>query len=54
MPTQAQEIADLRRDVEYLKAAFEALVKLLPLSANCRPIRTDEADTLINIMNGRV
>jgi hypothetical protein len=52
MPTNAQEIASLKLEIEALKKALGTLIAWLPQSANS-PIRLDEVSYLLDIMNRR-
>ena len=49
--TTEQQIAGLKLEIKALKKALGHLLAWMPQSANS-PIRADEANTLINWMNG--
>ena len=49
--TPEQELARLRLEVRALNKALATLITWLPQSANS-PIRVDEAETLLTILNG--
>jgi len=49
--TDKQEIARLKRDIKALKTALGTLLTWVSQSANS-PLRRDEVERLLNIMNG--
>lgn len=49
--TRDQQIAKLQIEVRDLRKALGTLIAWLPQSANS-PIRADEAERLLNILNG--